>query len=98
MNNLVSLLKIKEKKSVKTFKGGVVLKLTKKCKALASENVASIRHTTETFLFSDKNSFSGPSLVDSMTIVYGDVNVKPYIFTNSVDWSLPHLLAKLMNS
>lgn len=65
--------------------------LTKKYKALANENAASIRQTMEIFLLTAKNSSNGPSRVDSMTIVYGDDNVNPYILISSDDCSLLHL-------
>lgn len=62
-------------------------KQTKKYKALANENAASIRQTIEILLLFAKNSFNGPRRVDSVTIVYGEDNVNPYILINSVDWS-----------
>lgn len=99
VNHIVFLLKINEKKNSKTIQLPETNdKLTKKYKALANEKAASIRQTIEIFLVSDKNSSNGPRRVDSITIVYGDDNVNPYILINSVDWSWLHLYAKFINS
>lgn len=89
MHRVVLLLQIVKQNLVnlKLISTQRTKELTKKYKALAKENAASIRQTIEMLLLSDRNSSSGPSRVDSITIVYGDDNVNPNILINSVDWS-----------